>query len=77
MFKKLDAIPEPLRSIIIALFFVVTGVLSVMSIHFGEVAKSPLAWTLWDISAVVSPILFIGGIIAFGKSKGSDKDIQA
>lgn len=70
----LPNVSEPLRSIVIAAFFLITGILSVLSIHFGDLAKSPFGWTLWDISAVVSPILFIGGIVKIAQAnKRADK----
>lgn len=70
----LPNVKEPLRSIVITAFFVVTGILSVMSIHFGDLAKTPAAWTMWDISAIVSPLLFIGGLLKIRKAnKNADK----
>jgi hypothetical protein len=74
MLEKIK-IKEPFRSILITLYFLATGVLSVMSTHFADLAKTPAGWTLWDISSIICPILFVGGIIVFGRSKGRGSDV--
>lgn len=51
------------KSILIAVILLVGGLLTVLAPGFADYAKTPAAWTMWDILTVVGAASFIGAVV--------------
>lgn len=57
------------KAIIFSVGMGICLILSVLGWHFTEVAKSPFWWNAWIVIAIVSAVLFIGGIYWYSNTK--------
>lgn len=52
-----------LKSILIAAYFIVSGIIAVLGSAFSDYANTPFWWSFWEVAQYVSIAAFIGGVI--------------